>query len=165
MRHIVLSVYRIVSYQPHFVCNTSLYFFNKRIYFCPTHDTLTAPQNTTGGLFIQGSFKSRPGSSSRPTPRYAHDSRQREHTLLKRLGGGQHDDAAGVSFSAPPFPPPAPPRDSRRRFDAAESRGSGVRADYSGARDAGQLVRRVEASARAVSLEKDDIIEVCVMLF
>lgn len=37
---------------------------------------------------------------------------------------------------------------------------SDVQADLGGVRDAGQLVRQVEASARAVSLENEDIVKV-----
>lgn len=46
--------------------------------------------------------------------------------------------------------------------EAAEAaRGSGVRADYGGVKSAEELLLRVEASVRAVSREKDEIMKVC----
>ncbi|CAN0190542.1 unnamed protein product [Pylaiella littoralis] len=72
------------------------------------------------------------------------------------------------------LPPPPPSRFTRRPGapvcaapDAAAAAAavaevavvSDVRADLGGVRDAGQLVRQVEASARAVSLENEDIVK------
>lgn len=72
------------------------------------------------------------------------------------------------------FPPPPPPplRSARLALRRGESAGAaaaaeavasccrGVQADYAGVEGVDELVRRVEASARAVSLENDDIVKV-----
>ncbi|CAN0475065.1 unnamed protein product [Ectocarpus sp. 12 AP-2014] len=66
------------------------------------------------------------------------------------------------------FPPPPPSQQRRSRASgfgsaaaAAASCSSGVRRDYGGGvKDVGQLVRRVEASTRAVSREKEHIAKI-----
>lgn len=55
--------------------------------------------------------------------------------------------------------PPLPPRWDFRPLSPT-IRGSGVREHYGGARDVGEVVHRVQASARVVSREKDDALEV-----
>ena len=64
--------------------------------------------------------------------------------------------------SVPPKPPPPSPLPfSIPCRPSTTSLKQAVRSDYAGASDVSQLVQRVEKSARAVSREKEDVMEVC----
>lgn len=92
-------------------------------------------------------------------------------------GASDRDDDHGVATPPPPSPwltsrsgrlpvlraPAAPAAAATAVAVAAAVEaacGSGVRADYGGVRSVEELLLRVEASARAVSREKDDVMKV-----
>lgn len=95
-----------------------------------------------------------------------------DHRHARAQGGPDHDldhSSGGESDCKLEirFPPPPPSQQSQSRASgfggaaAAASCSSVVRRDYSGGvKDVGQLVRRVEASTRAVSREKEHIAKV-----
>ncbi|CAM9745974.1 unnamed protein product [Scytosiphon promiscuus] len=112
---------------------------------------------------------------------YGHDEMALRHTdrrsrsaLARGQRGGRSSGVGGSDYELkirfpphhPPPPPPQGPLELPSRAaaaadasaaDAAERCRRGVQADYGGATDVGQLVRRVRASTKAVSRDKEGI--------
>lgn len=128
---------------------------------------------------VDGRFRSSGGRNRTDQDYVSHNhrtggARRRPHDVHGQ--GGSNQGSKGRSSDCGSdyeldirFPPPPPPRApvsaATAAVNAAASCRKGVQADYGGVQDVDQLVRRVEASARAVSRENEDIIKVVCYLY
>eukprot|EP00752_Nemacystus_decipiens_P014628 g13026.t1 len=140
----------------------------------PRNGTATAPpaEDILAPTTVDGHFSSSPRRNrriqnpplndpiggARRRPLYANDQGGSKHVPTGHSSECSSDYELDIRFP-PPAPPRAPVRAASVAAAAAETCKRGVQADYDGVRDVGQLVRRVEASARSVSRENEDIIK------